>query len=114
MRIGHFNAREDQLWRWFQIPGTKARLELRLITTTDINAYKNPNNEPGHYRAHVAKAWFRGFDGLEDANGVAIENTEANREVILQDADLWAFVIGKIGRSKEWWEEGKGDSGSAS
>lgn len=114
MRIGHINASDDQLWRWFPVPGTNARLEIKLITTVESNAFKNPKNDPAAYRLHVAKNWFRGFENILDANGAPIENTEANRAAILIDMDLWVWLQSKLGRSQEWWDEGKGDSGSAS
>lgn len=118
MRVAHFNASEDQLWRWFDIPGTNARLELKLVTLAESGKFKNPKKDAeeaaAFYRRHVAKNWFRGFENLLDVNGTPIPNTEESRFEILQDRELWSWVSGKLDRSSNWWEEGKADSGSAS
>jgi hypothetical protein len=114
MRLAHINASEDQLWRWFEVPRTNARLELKLVTLAESAKFKNPKDDPEFYRRHVAKNWFRGFENLVDVNGTPIPNTEETRFEILQDRELWSWVSMKLDRSSNWWEEGKADSGSAS
>lgn len=119
MNLGHINS-PNGYWKWFQIPGTDAEVELRLPlvperrTVARQNAKQPEELQDDEYRAHIAREWFRDFRGMRDANGGELENTVAIRIAILQAPDLWLFVTEKLVRFEDWRERGNADSGSAS
>jgi len=113
MIVGNFNATDDQLWKWFRIPGTDGELELKLITRDELTALgKNP--DLSMQARYIAKNFFRDIRNLKDRNGVDIPNDEDNRVLLLNVSRvLWSFVTLKLTDLSAWFDEGKGDSGSA-
>jgi hypothetical protein len=118
MKIGHINAKPEQLWHWFkyQTPGDKpCLLELRLITSDEIlDVPKDLVDDMKLYRAFVAENWFRDFKGVTDANGNEIPNNLEMRIQVLQHPMVWPWVRIKLAEASDLSAEGKDDSGSAS
>jgi len=114
MIIGNFNASEDQLWKWFRIPGTDGEVELKLVTRDEMTALAKSQDLSLQARYVVNNLW-RNFKNMRDRNGTLIaDNTDDNRALMLTYRPLWAFVITKLTDLSHWYEEGKDGSGSAS
>lgn len=116
MKFPHMNATDDQLWKWFKVPGDKtgAEFELKLITRRELQQLRTTSkNDDALYRK-IANDYFRGFKGCVDVNGAEIPNTIANREVMLNDQDFGRWVLEQLMAVGGWRDEGKGDSGIAS
>ena len=113
MKIGHFNATAEQMWKWFKMPGTDAEFEIKLITRDEF-LKSNATGDTSLFASHVARNLVRGFKNLLDCNGVPIPNTPENRIVIMQSLDVWSFVQSKLLATAEWSDEGKDVSGSVS
>jgi len=113
MIIATHNASEEQLWKWFTIPGDDGEVELKLITRDELTSLGKSKDLSVQAKT-IAKHFFRDFKNMVDANGVAIPNTEEQRVKIQTYRPIFNFIIDKLTDLGAWSEEGKGVSGSAS
>ena len=107
------NATDDQLWKWFTVPGQDGEVELRLLSRDELTALGKNTSLPVQAK-YIATNFFRDFKNMKDINGEEVKNSLEMRVEVLTDRQLWAFVTSKLTDLGGWFEEGKGGSGSAS
>ncbi len=129
-------GRITERWRWLlfrdeegaeaetEVGGEEMRLELYIPPRQEflgfLSRYRLGSDRAEWRKAieRVAKRWFRGFEGkVEDRNGVAIENTEQNRRLMLNSHPrLFDWIVARLNDATQEDEgdaEGKPDGADA-
>lgn len=105
---------DDDRWRWFEEDAGRYRVEVYGPRMNELDAaVKQCGDSSAKLRRHVARHWFRAFEGLVDREGKPLENTPETRERILDCPAVWSLVYAKIIDVKAWLEEKNADGGSA-
>ncbi len=118
MRLPHAGSGAGR--RWFTFPGSDFEAELQFVTQTDFmkasRRFQLTTESPDSagFAKHMAERWFLDFRNVEDEDGNALDNTLANRIIILDSTEISAWMVRTMTEIARWQEEGNADSGSDS